>query len=85
MALTLLVRMELDPIRYVQPDMKSRTMAARAAVIYLGAVAAGFPTAIYYSWITSNLFSIAYGTVVIHPRVQKLLGISLEIPYSARK
>ncbi|XP_047966794.1 mitochondrial inner membrane protein OXA1-like [Salvia hispanica] len=84
-ALTLWVRLELDPIRYVLPHMKSRTMAAHAAVIYLGAVAAGFPTAIYCSWITSNLFSIAYGTVVIHPRVQKLLGISLAIPHSARK
>ncbi|XP_047937536.1 mitochondrial inner membrane protein OXA1-like [Salvia hispanica] len=87
-ALTYWIRTELSPTRYVQigkPYVKSRKLAVNAAVLCLVAVAAGFPTAVHISWITSNLFSIAYGAVMIHPRVQKLFGISLEIPHSARK
>ncbi|XP_047966197.1 mitochondrial inner membrane protein OXA1-like [Salvia hispanica] len=88
LALTFWVRMKLNPTQYLQIGelyMKSHEIAVRAVVLYLVAVAAGFPTAVYIPWITSNLFSIAYGAVMIHPRVQKLLGISLEIPHSARK
>ncbi|CAJ2664451.1 unnamed protein product [Trifolium pratense] len=39
----------------------------------------GFPKAIFCYWITSNLFSLAYGTVLKVPGMKKTLGIP-EIP-----
>ncbi|KAK2411226.1 mitochondrial inner membrane protein OXA1 [Trifolium repens] len=39
----------------------------------------GFPKAIFCYWITSNLFSLAYGTVLKVPGVKKTLGIP-ELP-----
>ncbi|XP_057796500.1 mitochondrial inner membrane protein OXA1-like [Salvia miltiorrhiza] len=77
MALTLWLRLELYPFFYLEgrsPSTSGNMLVAVSA--YLAAVAGGFPTAVYCYWLTSNLFSIACGAVMMDPRVQKLLGIS---------
>ncbi|KZV31763.1 hypothetical protein F511_00567 [Dorcoceras hygrometricum] len=38
---------------------------------------ASFPKAIFCYWITSNLFSLAYGLVIKKPEVKKLLGVPI--------
>ncbi|XP_057796447.1 mitochondrial inner membrane protein OXA1-like isoform X1 [Salvia miltiorrhiza] len=77
MALTLWLRLELHPFGYLEhrsPPTSGSMLVAVSA--YLAAVAGGFPTAVYCYWLTSNLFSIAFGAVMMDPRVRKLLGIS---------
>jgi YidC/Oxa1 family membrane protein insertase len=39
-----------------------------------------FPKAIFCYWITSNLFSLVYGTVIKRPAVKKFLNIPLITP-----
>ncbi|KAI3468612.1 hypothetical protein Pfo_025275 [Paulownia fortunei] len=38
---------------------------------------ASFPKAVFCYWITSNLFSLAYGLVIRKPKIKKLLGIPI--------
>ncbi|XP_057796456.1 mitochondrial inner membrane protein OXA1-like isoform X2 [Salvia miltiorrhiza] len=77
MALTLWIRLQLLPIGYLEGRSPSTFINILVAVsAYLAAVAGGFPTAVYCYWLTSNLFSIAFGAVMMDPRVQKLVGIS---------
>ncbi|KAL1532774.1 mitochondrial inner membrane protein OXA1-like [Salvia divinorum] len=38
---------------------------------------AGFPKAIFCYWITSNLFSLAYGLVIKRPQVKEFLGVPI--------
>ncbi|PIN24047.1 hypothetical protein CDL12_03233 [Handroanthus impetiginosus] len=40
-------------------------------------ITATFPKAIFCYWITSNLFSLAYGLVMKNPEVKKFLGIPI--------
>ncbi|XP_057786332.1 mitochondrial inner membrane protein OXA1-like [Salvia miltiorrhiza] len=76
-ALTLWIAVEIDAVEGREGEPTSATMknVMRGIAVLSIPFTAVFPKAIFCYWMTSSLFSLAYGLVLKRLEVKKLLGI----------
>ncbi|XP_077229017.1 mitochondrial inner membrane protein OXA1-like [Tasmannia lanceolata] len=81
-ALSFLITVELN----MQDGMEGNPMAgimknfSRVLAVLTVPFTMNFPKAIFCYWVTSNLFSLMYGSVIKRPPVKKFLGIPQIVP-----
>ncbi|CAN6285958.1 unnamed protein product [Urochloa humidicola] len=76
-SLTFLVTVELNMQDGMEGNPMAKTMKTYSRFFGLMMVpfTIGFPKAIFFYWITSNLFSLVYGVVLRNPAVRHRLGL----------
>ncbi|KAK4800612.1 hypothetical protein SAY86_021099 [Trapa natans] len=80
-ALTFLITVECNMQEGMEANPHSGTIKnfSRILAVLTVPFTMGFPKAIFFYWVTSNLFSLGYGLVLKKPGVKKFLGLP-EIP-----
>ncbi|XP_078154472.1 mitochondrial inner membrane protein OXA1-like [Carex rostrata] len=80
--LAFLATVEFNMQEGLEGNPMAKTMKNFSRIIALLTVpfTASFPKAIFCYWITSNLFSLIYGTVLKRPAVKKFLNIPIITP-----
>ncbi|GMH22645.1 hypothetical protein Nepgr_024488 [Nepenthes gracilis] len=83
-ALTFLAMVEFNMQEGLEGNPVAGTMknVSRGLAVLTVPFTMSFPKAIFCYWVTSNLFSFAYGSVLKIPRVKKSLGVP-EIPVTS--
>ncbi|XP_073291367.1 mitochondrial inner membrane protein OXA1-like [Primulina huaijiensis] len=78
-ALTFWITVEFNAQEGLEGNPTANTIknVSRVFVVLTIPLTASFPKAIFCYWITSNLFSLAYGLVIKKPDVKKLLGVPI--------
>ncbi|KAJ1693446.1 hypothetical protein LUZ63_010144 [Rhynchospora breviuscula] len=81
-SLAFLVTVELNMQEGMEGNPMAKTMKKFSRVLALLTVpfTASFPKAIFCYWITSNLFSLVYGSVMKRPAVKEFLNIPIITP-----
>ncbi|XP_073270373.1 mitochondrial inner membrane protein OXA1-like [Primulina huaijiensis] len=78
-ALTFWITVEFNAQEGLEGNPTANTIknVSKVFVVLTIPLTASFPKAIFCYWITSNLFSLAYGLVIKKPGVKKLLGVPI--------
>ncbi|XP_073051953.1 mitochondrial inner membrane protein OXA1-like isoform X1 [Primulina eburnea] len=78
-ALTFWITVECNAQEGLEGNPTANTIknVSRVFAVLTIPLTASFPKAIFCYWITSNLFSLAYGLVIKKPDVKKLLGVPI--------
>ncbi|KAK8940872.1 Mitochondrial inner membrane protein OXA1-like [Platanthera zijinensis] len=76
-SLTFLATVELNMQEGMEGNSMAKTMKNFSRVLGILTIpfTANFPKAIFFYWVTSNLFSLLYGYVIKRPGVRKLLDL----------
>lgn len=76
-SLTFLATVELNMQEGMEGNNMAKTMKNFSRVLGLLTIpfTANFPKAIFFYWVTSNLFSLLYGYVIKRPGIRKLLDL----------
>ncbi|XP_073131739.1 mitochondrial inner membrane protein OXA1-like [Henckelia pumila] len=84
-ALTFWITVECNAQEGLEGNPVANTIknVSRVFAVLTIPLTASFPKAIFCYWITSNLFSLAYGLVIKKPEVKRLLGVPI-IPVATK-